>query len=158
MLARSCNLGPKSKSDMVSNEVRNPSSPRPSAASNAEEANRASPTQSPLPHRPRAFVHFTFYFFFLKLCLCEMGLYFLFFNFIFIFGCVGSLLLRAGFLWLRRAGATLRCGAWASHCGGSSCCRAQALGVRASVVVACGLRSCGSRALERRLSGRGTRA
>ena len=34
----------------------------------------------------------------------------------------------------------------ASHCGGVSCCRAQA-----SVVVARGLSSCGSRPLERRL-------
>ena len=50
-------------------------------------------------------------------------------------------------------GATLRCGVRASHCGGFSCCRAQALGMQASVVVAHGLRSCGSRALERRLSG-----
>ena len=36
-------------------------------------------------------------------------------------------------------GATLGCGAQASHCGGFSCCGAQALGVRASVVVAHGL-------------------
>ena len=42
------------------------------------------------------------------------------------------------------SGATLRCGAWASHCGGFSCCRALALGVRASVVVAHGLQSAGS--------------
>ena len=35
-------------------------------------------------------------------------------------------------------GATLRCGAWA-HCGGFSCCRTRALGMWASVVVACGL-------------------
>ena len=34
---------------------------------------------------------------------------------------------------------TLRCGAWASHCGGFSCCGARALGARASVVVAHGL-------------------
>ena len=34
----------------------------------------------------------------------------------------------------------------------SLCCRAQALGVWASVVVACGLSSCGSQALECRLS------
>ena len=61
------------------------------------------------------------------------------FIYLFIYGCVGSSLLHAGFLWLRRAGAALRCGAWASHCGGFSCCRAQALGTRASVVVACGL-------------------
>ena len=49
-------------------------------------------------------------------------------------------------------GAALRCGAWASHCGGFSCCGARALGMQASVVVACGLSSCGSQALERRLS------
>ena len=78
----------------------------------------------------------------------------------------------------------LRCCAWAfsshgewgllfiavrmlSHCGGSfSCCEAQALehvgfsscGTWASVVVAHGLSSCGSRALERRLSSCGARA
>ena len=38
-----------------------------------------------------------------------------------------------------RAGATLRCGARASHCGGFSCCGAQALGTQASAVVARGL-------------------
>ena len=82
-----------------------------------------------------------------------------FFKFyLFIFGCIGSLLLCAGFLQLRRAGATLCCSAQASHCGGFSCCRARALGVRTSVVVAHGLSSCGSRALERRLSSCGTRA
>ena len=53
-------------------------------------------------------------------------------------------------------GATLCFCVLASHCGGFSCCGAQALGVRASVVVACGLSSCGSRALERRLSSCGT--
>ena len=36
--------------------------------------------------------------------------------------------------------------------GGFSCCGAQALGVRASAVVAWGLSSCGSQALEHRLS------
>ena len=36
-------------------------------------------------------------------------------------------------------GATLRCSAQASHCGGFSCCGAWALGARASVVVARGL-------------------
>ena len=34
-----------------------------------------------------------------------------------------------------------------SCCGGFSCCRAQPLGSRASVTTACGLRSCGMRAL-----------
>ena len=46
------------------------------------------------------------------------------------------------------SGATLHCGARASHCGGFSCCRARPLGVRASVVAACGLSRCGTRALE----------
>ena len=72
-------------------------------------------------------------------------------------GCVGSSLLHAGFLQLRRAGATLGCGAWASHCGGFSC-GLLALGARASVVVACGLSSCGLWALECRLSSCDTRA
>ena len=46
---------------------------------------------------------------------------------------------------MRRAGATLQFGAQASHCGGFSCCGAWVLGVRTSVVVACGLSSCGAR-------------
>ena len=49
----------------------------------------------------------------------------------------GSSLLRAGFLYLRREGATLQCGAQASHGSGFSCCRAQPVGVQASVVAAC---------------------
>ena len=77
---------------------------------------------------------------------------------LFIFGCVGSLLLQTGFIQLRRVGATLRCGAQVSHCGGFSCCGAWALGARGSVVVAHRLRSCGSRALELRLSSCGARA
>ena len=40
----------------------------------------------------------------------------------------------------------------------SPCCRAQALGAQDSVTVACGLSSCGTRALERGLSSCGTRA
>ena len=56
------------------------------------------------------------------------------------------------------SGATLCCGVQASHCGGFSCCRAQAVGTWASVVVARRLRSCGSQALELRLSSCGTRA
>ena len=54
-------------------------------------------------------------------------------------------------------GATLRCGEWASNCGGFFCCRARALGVRASVVVVRRLSSC-SWALECGLSSCGTRA
>ena len=52
------------------------------------------------------------------------------------------------FLQLQAAGATLGCGAWASHCSGFSGCRAQALGTRSG----------GSRAPEQRLSQCGTRA
>ena len=59
--------------------------------------------------------------------------------FFFSFGCVGSSLLRMGFLYLQRAGATLRCGAWASHRGGFSCCGAWALG-------STGFSSCGAQA------------
>ena len=55
------------------------------------------------------------------------------------------------------SGVTLHCGVWASPCGGFSFCGAQALGSQASVVVACGFSSCGSRALERRLSSCGAR-
>ena len=54
--------------------------------------------------------------------------------------------------------ATLCCGAQASHCSGFFCCGAQALGVRASVVVALGLSNCGSLAVERRLSSCGAQA
>ena len=54
----------------------------------------------------------------------------LFILFIFIFGCIGSLLWCAGFLWLQRAGATLHYGAWASHCSGFSYCGARALARR----------------------------
>ena len=50
------------------------------------------------------------------------------------------------------------CGARASHRGDFSCCRGQALGAQASVVVARGLSSWGSRDLELRLSSCGARA
>ena len=52
----------------------------------------------------------------------------------------------------------LHCGARASHCSGFSCCGTRALGTRASVFVARGLSSCGSQALECRLSSCGARA
>ena len=55
-------------------------------------------------------------------------------------------------------GATLRCGAQASHCGGFSCCRGWALGTWTSIVMACGLSSCGSWAPKCRLSSCGERA
>ena len=53
---------------------------------------------------------------------------FLIFKFIylFIYGCVGSSFLREGFLHLRQVGATLHCGARASHYRGLSCRGAQA--------------------------------
>ena len=90
--------------------------------------------------------------------ICYYYYFIYLFMYLFIFGCIGSSLPRAGFLQLRRAGATLRCSVQAFHCGGFSCCRARALGMQASVVVACGLSSCGSQALERRLNSCGARA
>ena len=74
----------------------------------------------------------------------------LFLFYLFISGCAGSLLLCAGFLYLWRAGA-LHCHARVSHCGGFSCCGAQAQGHT-------GFSSCSSRALEHRLSSCGARA
>ena len=68
------------------------------------------------------------------------------------------LLLHTGFLYLLQAGSTLCCGVRASHCGGFSCCGPRALGMWASVVVAHGFSSCGSQALECRLSSCGAQA
>ena len=70
----------------------------------------------------------------------------LFYSVLFIFWLHWVFVACVGFLQLQRAGATLCCGAQASHCGGFSCCGAQALGVRASVVAARRLSSCGTRA------------
>ena len=57
------------------------------------------------------------------MCVCTFWVkgrilffFFLFLN-LFIFGCIGSSLLCTGFLSLWRVGATLPCGAQASHCG-----------------------------------------
>ena len=61
------------------------------------------------------------------------------------FGCAGSLLLRLGFLRSWWAGLFHR-GGWASHCGGLSCCGAQAPGAEASCAATCGLQSTGSAA------------
>ena len=102
---------------------------------------------SPLP---KVFFVFCFYCRGIQNCWHDLQVsFFLFLNkfiYLFIFGCVGSSLLRTGFLQLQRAGATLHCSAWTSHCGGFSCCGAQALGEQASVVVAHGLSSWRARA------------
>ena len=85
---------------------------------------------------------------------------FFFFLVIFIFLFLAALGLRCCARALSSCGelgATLRCSAWASHCGGFSCCGARALGAWASVVVARGLSSCGLQAPERRLSSCGAR-
>ena len=68
--------------------------------------------------------------------------------YLFIFGCVGSSLLRAGFSlqWLRLLWST-----GSRHVSFSSC------DSQASVAVACRLSSCGTQALERRLSSCGAR-
>ena len=46
----------------------------------------------------------------------------------FIYGCAGSLLLGSLSSSCPKRELLSSCGAWASHCGGSSCCGAQALG------------------------------
>ena len=51
------------------------------------------------------------------------------------FGCAGSSLLRGLFSSCSEQGLLSSCGVRASHFGGFSCCRAQALGTWASVVV-----------------------
>ena len=61
---------------------------------------------------------------------------------IFIFVCTGSLLLCTAWFSKFSSFTTLSCGAQASHCGGFSCCGAQALGTWASVDAAQGLISC----------------
>ena len=75
------------------------------------------------------------------------------FHFFFL-GCAGTSLLRAGFLSGGEQWA--HCGAWASRCGGLSCCRAQALG--SGALVSHRLSSSGSQALEHGLSSCGTQA
>ena len=77
---------------------------------------------------------------------------------IFIFGCLGSLLLRAGFSLVAASGGYSLLRFEGFSLGGFSCCRARALRAWASVVVALGLSSCGSQALEHRLSSCGARA
>ena len=110
------------------------------------------------------FLFYSSHMFFVPLGLlsCVILFYFLFiflinlFYLFIYFGCIGSSLLHACFLQLWPVGATLHCGAQASHCSGFFCCGARALGTWASVVVACGLSSCVSWALEHRLSSCGT--
>ena len=77
---------------------------------------------------------------------------------LFIFDRAGSWLPRGFFSSCSEQGLLSSCGAWASHCGGFSCCRAQALGPRTSAVVARGLSSGGSQAPEHRVDGCGTQA
>ena len=94
--------------------------------------------------------------------ICSIRIFFfkkyLFILFILFLGALGLHCCMRAFLQLRRVGATLPCGARASHCSGFSCCGARALGAQAAVVAARVLGSCGSRALERRHSSCGARA
>ena len=71
--------------------------------------------------------------------------FFLLYYFIYLFLAVLGLCCMQAFFQLRRAGAALHCGAWASHCGGFSC-GARALVTEALVVVALRLSSCGLQA------------
>ena len=90
----------------------------------------------------------------LATCHCPLFIYlykFIYFIYL-LLAALGPRCCARAFLQLRQAGATLRCGARASHCSGLSCRRARALGRWASVVLVRGLSSCGSQALEHRLS------
>ena len=80
----------------------------------------------------------------------------IFFFLLFIFWLCWVFVAACGLSLVAASRGYLHCGARASHCSGFSCCRAQALGARASVLVERGLSSCGSWALERRLSSCGT--
>ena len=73
--------------------------------------------------------------------------------YLFIFGCAGSSLLHGLFSSCGEQELVSICSVWVFYCGDFSCCRALALGTCAPLVVA---RSCGSQALEHRLSSRGT--
>ena len=77
---------------------------------------------------------------------------FIFYFILFYFWLHWVFIAARGLSLVAASGPTLCCGARASHCGGFSCCRAWALGARASEVAAHRLGSCGSQALERRLS------
>ena len=80
---------------------------------------------------------------------------------LFIYLCLTALGLRCcvqAFSSCSEWGLLFCCNTWASHYSGFSCCRAQALGMWASVIEACRLSSCASWALEDRLSSCGTRA
>ena len=88
-----------------------------------------------------------------QLLLLEHALFFFFFWLCWVLIAARGLSLVAA-----SGGYSLCCGAWASHCSGFSCCGARALGAQASVVVAHGLSSCVSWALERRLSSCGAQA
>ena len=83
------------------------------------------PSPPPLPYSPRAGSR-------VRMELQSLGGFLRLFK-KFTFCCTGSSLLHAGFLWLQPSGATVYSGAraWPSHCGGFSCCRARALGMRA---------------------------
>ena len=71
------------------------------------------------------------------------------FVYLFILAALGLCCCVQAFSSCGRVGATLCCCAWASHCGGFSCCGVWAVGARASVVAARRLSSCGTWALGR---------
>ena len=84
---------------------------------------------------------------FLSTTVCIFFFYrFILFIYLFIFWLSWVFVAVRGLSLGARAGATLHCGVRASHCGGFFCCRARALGARASVVAARRLSSCGTQA------------
>ena len=84
-------------------------------------------------------------------------LLFFFFNLFFYFWLCWVFVAVCGLSLVMASGGYSSLWCAASHCSGFSC-RARALGTQASVVMTCGLSSCGSWALEHRLSSCGARA
>ena len=80
------------------------------------------------------------------------GLHFFFSDYLSVFDCAGSLAAHGLFSTCGEQGLPSSCGVQASHRRVSSVAEQGLWGARASVVVACGLRGCGSWYLEHRLS------
>ena len=72
--------------------------------------------------------------------------------YVFIFGCAWSSLLWGLFSSSGKWGQLSSCDVQASHCDGFSCCGAQSLGRKPSIVVACGLKRADSVVVAKGLS------
>ena len=88
-------------------------------------------------------LHKSQYFLFYSILFIYLFIYLFVYLFIYLWLCWVFITGRGLSLLVVSRGYSFHCGVRASHCGGFSCCGAQALGARTSVVVARGLSSCG---------------